>query len=97
MKKFKIDVKWVEGQEPADIAAAIDDKTRAVYIETIGNPKHNVPNISAIAKVAHDAGIPLIVDNTFACGGYVRWTLPAASPACNSFCESDLPAFRARR
>jgi O-acetylhomoserine/O-acetylserine sulfhydrylase len=72
LKKFKIDVKWVEGQDPKDIAAAIDDKTRAVYIETIGNPKHNVPDIAAIAKVAHDAGIPLICDNTFGMGGYVQ-------------------------
>jgi O-acetylhomoserine/O-acetylserine sulfhydrylase len=84
MKKFDINVKWVEGQKPADIAAAIDDKTRAVYIETIGNPKHNVPNISAIAKVAHDAGIPLIVDNTFACGGYVRLSAPSLPATCYS-------------
>ncbi|KAG4429730.1 hypothetical protein IFR05_014781 [Cadophora sp. M221] len=72
LKKFNIHVKWVEGQDPAAIAAAIDDKTRAVYIETIGNPKHNVPDIAAIAKVAHDAGIPLICDNTFGMGGYVQ-------------------------
>jgi O-acetylhomoserine/O-acetylserine sulfhydrylase len=72
LKKFNINVKWVEGQNPADIAAAIDDKTRAVYIETIGNPKHNVPDIAAIAKVAHDAGIPLICDNTFGMGGYIQ-------------------------
>ncbi|KAH8650538.1 putative o-acetylhomoserine sulfhydrylase [Tricladium varicosporioides] len=72
LKKFGISVKWVEGQDPKDIAAAIDENTRAVYIETIGNPKHNVPDIAAIAKVAHDAGIPLICDNTFGMGGYVQ-------------------------
>ncbi|KKA22267.1 O-acetylhomoserine aminocarboxypropyltransferase [Rasamsonia emersonii CBS 393.64] len=71
LKKFNIAVKWVEGQDPAAIAAAIDDNTRAVYVETIGNPKHNVPDIRAIADVAHAAGIPLIVDNTFGMGGYL--------------------------
>jgi O-acetylhomoserine/O-acetylserine sulfhydrylase len=71
LKKFDITVKWVEGQNPSDIAAAIDDKTRGIYIETIGNPKHNVPDIAAIASVAHAAGIPLIADNTFGMGGYL--------------------------
>lgn len=71
MKKFNIQVRFVEGQQPADIAAAIDEKTRAVYIETIGNPQFNVPNIAAIADIAHKAGIPLLVDNTFGMGGYV--------------------------
>lgn len=68
MRKFNISVKWVEGDDPKDIAAAIDENTRAVYIETISNPKHNVPDVSAIAKVAHDRDIPLIIDNTFGMG-----------------------------
>ncbi|KAK1478504.1 hypothetical protein CCUS01_04850 [Colletotrichum cuscutae] len=71
MKKFKIDVKWVVGNEPADIDAAIDENTRCVYVETISNPKHSVPDIKAIADVAHKHGIPLIVDNTFGMGGYL--------------------------
>ncbi|EFX06035.1 O-acetylhomoserine O-acetylserine sulfhydrylase [Grosmannia clavigera kw1407] len=71
MRKFKIDVKWVVGNEPADIDAAIDENTRCVYIETISNPKHSVPDIRAIAEVAHKHGIPLIVDNTFGMGGYL--------------------------
>ncbi|GAD93981.1 o-acetylhomoserine sulfhydrylase, putative [Paecilomyces variotii No. 5] len=71
MKKFNIDVKWVEGNEPADVDKAIDENTRAVYIETISNPKHSVPDIAAIAAVAHKHGIPLIVDNTFGMGGYL--------------------------
>lgn len=70
-KKFNIPCKFVEGQDPENIKKAIDDKTRAVYIETIGNPQFNVPDIQAISKVCHDAGIPLIVDNTFGMGGYL--------------------------
>ncbi|KAG8951466.1 Homocysteine synthase [Tulasnella sp. 424] len=76
-KKFGIGVKFVDGDKPENLAAAIDNKTKAVYIESIGNPKYNVPRIPEIAKaslkclVAHDAGIPLIVDNTFGAGGYI--------------------------
>jgi O-acetylhomoserine (thiol)-lyase len=64
--KIGIDVKFVDGSDPANFAAAIDDNTRAVYLETIGNPRLDVADISAIADVAHAAGIPVIVDNTFA-------------------------------
>lgn len=71
MKKFNIICNFVEGQDPQKIREAIDDKTRGIYIETIGNPQFNIPDIAAIAKVAHDAGIPLIVDNTFGMGGYL--------------------------
>ncbi|KAH7110546.1 Cys/Met metabolism PLP-dependent enzyme-domain-containing protein [Dendryphion nanum] len=70
-KKFNIPCKFVQGHDPKDIAKAIDDKTRAVYVETIGNPMFNVPDIAAIAQVCHDAGIPLIVDNTFGMGGWL--------------------------
>jgi O-acetylhomoserine/O-acetylserine sulfhydrylase len=70
-KKFNIACKFVEGQDPAAIKGAIDGMTRAVYIETIGNPQFNVPDIRAIADVCHEAGIPLIVDNTFGMGGYL--------------------------
>lgn len=71
MKKFKIDVKWVVGNDPEDIDKAIDENTRCVYIETISNPKHSVPDIAAISAVAHKHGIPLIVDNTFGMGGFI--------------------------
>ena len=53
------------------IAKAIDSKTKAIYIESIGNPQYNVPDFEAIAKVAHDNNIPLVVDNTFGMGGYL--------------------------
>jgi len=71
LPRLGINVKFVDGDKPEDLAAAIDAKTKAIYIESIGNPKYNIPDIAAIAKIAHDAGIPLIVDNTFGAGGYL--------------------------
>ncbi|KFA68674.1 hypothetical protein S40285_02634 [Stachybotrys chlorohalonatus IBT 40285] len=68
--RLGISTKFVDGDRPEDIAAAIDDKTKAVYVESIGNPRYNIPDLEAIAKVAHDAGVPLVVDNTFGAGGY---------------------------
>ena len=68
--RLGIQTKFVEGTEPSAFAAAIDDKTKALYVESIGNPRYTVPDFEALAKVAHDAGIPLIVDNTFGAGGY---------------------------
>jgi len=70
-KKFNIGVKWVKTDDPEEFRNAIDEKTKGIYIESIGNPKYNVPNIAEIAKVAHEADIPLIVDNTFGIGGYL--------------------------
>jgi O-acetylhomoserine/O-acetylserine sulfhydrylase len=71
LPRLGIDVRFVDGDNPGDFEKLIDGKTKALYIETIGNPKLNVPDITAIARVAHDHGIPLIVDNTFAAGGYL--------------------------
>ncbi|SPO03819.1 probable cystathionine beta-lyases/cystathionine gamma-synthases [Cephalotrichum gorgonifer] len=70
LPRLGINTKFVNGDKPEDIAAAIDEKTKAVYVESIGNPRYNVPDLEAIAKVAHDAGVPLVVDNTFGAGGY---------------------------
>ncbi|KAG1880734.1 Cys/Met metabolism PLP-dependent enzyme-domain-containing protein [Suillus subluteus] len=70
-KKLGIDVKFVNGDDPALFAPAIDENTKAIFVESIGNPKYNVAPISELAKVAHDHGIPLIVDNTFGMGGYL--------------------------
>ncbi len=71
LPRLGIDVKFVEGDSPYDIAAAIDDGTKAVYVESIGNPQYNVPDFERIAAVAHAAGVPLIVDNTFGAAGYL--------------------------
>jgi len=69
--RLGIHVKFIDGDNPEDFKKAIDDKTKAIYLETIGNPKFNIPDFEAIAKVAHEAGIPLIVDNTFGAAGYL--------------------------
>lgn len=61
LPRLGITTKFVNGDDPADIAAAIDDRTKCVYVETIGNPRYNVPDFEAIAKVAHDKGVPLVV------------------------------------
>jgi O-acetylhomoserine (thiol)-lyase len=66
LPRMGIKVKFVDFSDPAGIAAAIDDKTKAVFTETIGNPKNNVDDFDAIAKVAHDHKLPFIVDNTVA-------------------------------
>ncbi|KAJ0413739.1 OAH sulfhydrylase [Aspergillus carlsbadensis] len=70
LPRLGITTKFVQGDKPEDIAAAIDDHTKAVYVETIGNPRYNVPDFEAIANVAHEKGVPLVVDNTFGAGGY---------------------------
>jgi O-acetylhomoserine (thiol)-lyase len=61
-------VKFVDSTKPEEFRKAITGKTRAVYAETIGNPKLDVPDFEAISKIAHDAGIPLVVDNTIGVG-----------------------------
>ncbi len=60
--------KFVDSRKPDAFKRAITDKTRAIYIETIGNPKLDVPDFDAIAAIAHDAGVPLVVDNTIGVG-----------------------------
>ena len=59
--RLGINTKFVQGDKPEDLAAAIDDRTKAVYLETIGNPRYNVPDFEAIAKVAHEKGVPVVV------------------------------------
>jgi len=59
---------FVDSRNPEAFKRAITPRTRAIYIETIGNPKLDVPDFEALAKIAHDAGIPLVVDNTVGVG-----------------------------
>lgn len=61
-------VKFVDSTKPEEFKKAITSRTRAIYAETIGNPKLDVPDFEAIAKIAHDAGVPLVVDNTVGVG-----------------------------
>lgn len=65
LKKLGINVKFVDPNDPNNFREAITDKTKAIYAETIGNPKIDVLDIKQVSKVADEAGVPLIVDNTF--------------------------------
>jgi O-acetylhomoserine/O-acetylserine sulfhydrylase len=71
LPRLGINVKFVDGDNPEDFRSAIDEKTKAIYVESIGNPQFNIPDFAALADVAHENGIPLIVDNTFGCAGYL--------------------------
>jgi O-acetylhomoserine (thiol)-lyase len=61
-------VKFVNSRDPEAFRKAITNKTRALYAETVGNPKLDVPDFEALAKIAHEAGVPLIIDNTVGAG-----------------------------
>ncbi|WP_438349084.1 homocysteine synthase [Paenibacillus sp. FA6] len=65
LSKLGIKVHFVDSNDPENFRAAITDKTKALYAETIGNPQGSILDIEAVAKIAHEHGLPLIVDNTF--------------------------------
>jgi O-acetylhomoserine/O-acetylserine sulfhydrylase len=71
LKRLGIKVKFVQGETAGDYEKLIDDKTKAIYLETIGNPGFNIPDFKAISKLSQKHSIPLIVDNTFGAGGYL--------------------------
>jgi O-acetylhomoserine (thiol)-lyase len=71
LPRLGIDVRFVDGDNPDDFEKLIDKKTKGLYIESIGNPRLNVPEFNKIAELAHKHGIPLIVDNTFGAAGYL--------------------------
>ena len=64
LPQYGIETRFADYRDPASFAALIDDRTKAVYVESIGNPLGNITDIEAIAKIAHAHGVPLIVDNT---------------------------------
>lgn len=68
-KRLGVDARFTPDDEPASFERLIDDRTKALYLETIGNPDLNIPDFEAIAAVADKYEIPLIVDNTFGAGG----------------------------
>jgi len=70
-KRLGVEVRFTPNDNPAEYEKLIDDNTKAIYLETMGNPNLNVPDFDAIATVANKYGIPLIVDNTFGAGGYL--------------------------
>ncbi|MCQ6278998.1 O-acetylhomoserine aminocarboxypropyltransferase/cysteine synthase family protein [Bacillus sp. EB600] len=66
LPKYGINVKFVDPTDPENFRQAITDKTKAVFAETLGNPALNVLDIEKVANIAHEAGVPLLIDNTFA-------------------------------
>lgn len=71
LRNFGIDCRFAPNNNPEEFERRIDERTKAIYVESIGNPSFSVPDFEALAGVARKHGIPLIVDNTFACGGYL--------------------------
>ncbi|MDR3273436.1 MAG: O-acetylhomoserine aminocarboxypropyltransferase/cysteine synthase [Flavobacteriaceae bacterium] len=70
-KRLGVEVRFAPDDEPSTFEELIDDNTKAIYLETIGNPDLNIPDFEAIAAIADKHGIPLIVDNTFGTAGYL--------------------------
>lgn len=71
LRRLGIEVRIADNEHPETFAALIDDRTRLVFIESMGNPTCAVLDIEAIGKVAHSKGVPFVVDNTFGAGGYL--------------------------
>ncbi|GAB3532582.1 O-acetylhomoserine aminocarboxypropyltransferase/cysteine synthase [Pontibacter brevis] len=70
-KRLGVETRFAENDEVESYEKLIDEKTKAIYLETIGNPRFNVPDFEAIAALARKYDIPLVVDNTFGAGGYL--------------------------
>jgi O-acetylhomoserine/O-acetylserine sulfhydrylase len=70
-KRIGIDARFAKGNSPEAFEKLIDSKTKAIYLETIGNPEFNIPDFEVIAALAKKHDIPLVVDNTFGAGGYL--------------------------
>jgi O-acetylhomoserine/O-acetylserine sulfhydrylase len=70
LPRLGITTKFITSDKAEDYAAAIDDRTKAVFLESISNPRYNVPDFEKIVEVAHAKGVPVVVDNTFGAAGY---------------------------
>lgn len=70
-KRLGIEVKFANGDDPSDFEAKIDEKTKAIYLESIGNPAYSIIDFEKISAIANKHDLPLIVDNTFGAGGYL--------------------------
>ena len=82
---FGVQTTFVNAHDLAEVEAAIQDNTRAVYIETLGNPNADIPDIDAIAAIAHKHSIPLVIDNTF------------GTPYLNRLLDANIEGYRAIR
>ena len=65
LAQFGVETTFVDAHNPGEVEAAIKDNTKAVYLETLGNPNSDIPDIDAISEIAHRHGLPVVVDNTF--------------------------------
>jgi len=70
-KRLGVEVRFASGDEPSAFETLIDSKTKAIYLETIGNPRLNIPDFEKFAALARKHDLPLVVDNTFGAGGYL--------------------------
>ena len=73
LPQYGIETTFVDAHDPAEVEGAIRENTRAIYLETLGNPNSDIPDVDAIAEIAHKYGLPLVVDNTF---GTPYWFRP---------------------
>jgi O-acetylhomoserine (thiol)-lyase len=71
LKRFGIEARFAKDNNVENFESLIDEKTKAIYTETIGNPDFNIPDFDKLAELAKKHDLPLIVDNTFACAGYL--------------------------
>ena len=71
LPRLGIDVRFADGDDIESIRSLIDDRTKAIFIETIGNPRFNVPDFEALVALANEVGVPLVVDNTFGAAGFL--------------------------
>ena len=69
---FGVSTTFVNAHDLAEVENAIQDNTRAIYLETLGNPNSDIPDIDAIAAIAHKHGLPLVIDNTFGTPYFIR-------------------------
>ena len=69
--RLGIDVRFADGDDADSIESLIDDRTKAIYVETLGNPRFNIPDFERLGAIAERHGVPLVVDNTFGAGGYL--------------------------
>lgn len=74
-KRLGVEVRFASGDEPSAFETLIDAKTKAIYLETIGNPRLNIPDFEKFAALARKHDLPLVVDNTFGAGGYLAQPL----------------------
>jgi len=70
-KRLGIEVRFADGDKPEEFEKLIDEKTKAIYLETIGNPSFSIPDFEKITAIAEKHDLPVVVDNTFGAGGYL--------------------------